>query len=203
MKKAPHGLFYLIPVGLLVIGVTLGVIFFYTAVVTPLMNIETITMNQSNEFEFSEGSFVSLFIADDELEEYEIIPYEDTYVIRYVSDGDQYLIELDIMNLDSDTPTDGFHVSELNPSSTYTFDDYLNFGDIKFDEASTFRIRLISYDDLPGTFGYAYSDYDDAASKLLIATLGISIGTGGALISFTALMILRGKARKQQNELAE
>ena len=203
MKKAPHGLFYLIPVGLLVIGVTLGVIFFYTAVVTPLMNIEIITMNQSNEFEFSEGSFVSLFIADDELEEYEIIPYEDTYVIRYVSDGDQYLIELDIMNLDSDTPTDGFHVSELNPSSTYTFDDFLNFGDIKFDEASTFRIRLISYDDLPGTFGYAYSDYDDAASKLLIATLGISIGTGGALISFTALMILRGKARKQQNELAE
>lgn len=193
MKLKPHGLFYLVPIGLLLTGIALAVIFFYQAVVVPLMNIEEISMNRSYEFIFSEGSFVSLFIEDDELTSYEVSESTDMYLITYVSKDVEYKIELDIINLGEDDQSTGYHVTELSANSTYTFDQYLNFTDITFDQDGEYLVRLVSYDDLPGTFGFAYSDYDTAAGKLMTATLGLVIGVGGALVSFIVLLIFRSK----------
>lgn len=204
MKKKPHGLFYLIPVGLLLVGLGLGVYFFYQAVMAPLQNIQEITMNRENDLVLSEGSFISLYINDDELEAYEILQNDGIYLLHYKSKNDFYLIEIEIVNLgNTENPMSGFYISEIEENSTYTFDDYLNYGDIKVIEDSTYRVRLISYDDLPSSFGFAYSDYNDASAKLLTSVLGISIGTGGAIISFTVLMILRAKANKEQKETTE
>jgi len=185
----------------LISGISIAVIFFYQAVITPLENITDMTMNQATDFWLTEGSFISLYIDDEKLTDYEITENEDIYLIHYQSGADTYVLQLDVINLDDEDQSFGYHISEKAPNSTYTFDNYLNYADITLTETGNYRLRLVSYDDLPGTFGYAFSDFDTATNKLMISGLGIGIGVGGAVASLITISIFRNKSRKKQEKI--
>lgn len=199
MKK-PHGLFYLIPIILLLTGLLLGGSLFYTAVVTPLKNIQDLDINEVAEFELTKGSFISLFVVDEQLESYTIEQNQNLYVITYISRAIEYTIQLEVLQLSSEDQLSGFAIKTLQPNSTYTFDDYLNFSDISILESGTYRVRMLSYQDLPCTFGYAYSDYDAASTKLTTSFIVLGIGIVGSIASFTTIAIVRGKSKKNNKE---
>ena len=190
--KNKRKLLYLIPIGTLFIFGAISTLFFYLAVVAPLMNIKKVEINRTIETTLSEDSFMSIFVKDLEITNYEIVETVSGYQIICYQDEDAYQITFEVTNSDGEDA--GYYVRPQAPNQTYTFDNYMNVTDIVFQEDDTYYILIASYDDLPGEFGYSISNSSDAGVKLTIATVTGIIAIVGSIGSLVYILIRNSKA---------
>jgi hypothetical protein len=196
MKTKPSGTYYLIPIAILFISIFLAVFLFFRGVMSPLMDTTEIEINQSFTQELSSGSFVSLFIEDEDMIDYSIEEFDGYYVLTYTTNSDTHSVQIEILNDSSLTPTSGFNFEEFEYTTAYTIDNHINFADINIEDTGSYIITISTYNDIPASFAYSVVDFEGDVGFIFTA---LAVGFFGFLISlilFIIIMVKRSKAKR-------
>jgi hypothetical protein len=197
MKIKPKGLWYLLPVGLLFTSVIIGVILFFQAVITPLMNVENVELNQTYEKELGEGSWISLYVEDEDIISYSFEEFNDVYRFTYETTSSTYSVIFDVDRIDGDDIDSGFYYQVFDPSTeAYTVDEFTNFADVNITTDGTYRIIFSSYDDIQVKFGAQFTNWDIYGVKIIAAMIVLVVGISLAIVSFIVIIIMRSNAKK-------
>jgi len=192
----PKGTFYLIPIGILAITIALVGYFFYIGVMEPLTDVKEIEINQSFEYELSESSFISLFIDDEDMNEYTIEALDGYYVLTYETNSDTHNVQIEIIKSDEMNPNAGYNLEVFDKSTAYTYENYLNYADINIEEAGTYIITISTYSSIPATFAYSVADFDTDIINVIYSFVIGFVGFGLAFIIFIIILMKRGKSKK-------
>ena len=197
MKIKPHGAFFLIPVTLLTLGVILGVVFFYQGVLAPFQNLQEMPINTPIEVELGDGSFVSLFLEDEDMTDYSIEFFDTYYLVSYTTAHEDHQFQVMIENTSSITASEGWNFEEFDQNDAYTYDGYINFADVNMTSNGTYEITISSYDDIPANFSYAVADFETTGMQVVYAVVSFLVGVIGAIIGFIIIIIMRSSSRKK------
>lgn len=196
MKIKPHGAWYLLPVGLLFISGIIAVVFFFQAVINPVMNVMDTTLNEVYDEELTSGSFIALYFEDEDVIEYEFYEEDDNYFFEYSTTSSSYRVEVEILRLEGGLESTGFEIVTFDPAEAYTVDEFTNFADVNILEDGTYRIIYSSYDDINIDFGLQFADWSQFGAKIVTAIASLIIGVPLAIISFIVIIVMRSNSKK-------
>lgn len=200
MKVKPHGAWYLLPVGILFITGVIAVIFFFQAVISPIMNVMDANLNQVYDEELTGGSFISLYFEDEDVIDYSFVEEDGEHFFRYETSDGMYSVEVEIVRMDEGALSDGYTIVTFDYADAYTVDEYTNFADINIDEDGTYRIIYSSYDDININFGIQFADWGTYGTKVMVAIISLIIGVPASIISFIVLIVLRANSKKNHHQ---
>lgn len=196
MKVKPSRYYFLIPILILLIGGTISSILLYNSVIKPLRNIEEITINETFDLELTDQNFITLYIKNEKMVDYEFEPNGAFNVFRLYTLRDEQGITIECLQLDALNPISGYEMTAFEQTNAYTFNNFINYGQIDITESATYRFTFNGFEDENTTLGYIISD---ETTDGLMATSSIWIGSisvGLSIISFSVILYLRGKQHK-------
>ena len=198
MRIKPHGVWYILPISIVVIGFFIMMYLFFSSLGSASFDVTLIELDEVYEFELEADGMIALYVEDSIYNDFTISQAEDKFIIEKESWlNETQTIDVIILKLPDGEFLEGYDF-ELVEEDDDDDSDVTNIADFNIFEQGTYSIVFHSEEDLDFEIAVQAIHLGEMLDNL--GKIGITILVTIALtfISFLFILIKRSKSKKEK-----